>query len=255
MFVVNYHWPRYDSVSFIEHDIYESFALNYPHDFDLVFIGPRGNNTLLVFNNGLPGGGYYSYHSMRIILDTFTPEEGYKYAGYFLVNDDSCLQPTLLSREDHGKAMRESTFPWIINEKWVWNYRKNINHVNFSVAAMESISEINRDKNLSMICKLNVTHLKGGWGDFFYFPSKDRELFMRLEDIFWRNKAFLENTVSIIMQCLHAEVIDDCNHGKMLNRETCSHLHPVKFSRPRERTICLNRIKNITLSEKPDNSY
>ena len=151
MFAVNYHFPRYDSVSFIEHDIYESFALNYPHDFDLVIIGPRGNNTLLVFNNGLPEGGYYSYHSMRIILDTFTPEEGYKYAGYFLVNDDSCLQPTLLSREDHGKAMRESTFPWIINEKWIWNYRKNINHVNFSVAAMESISEIKRDENLSMI--------------------------------------------------------------------------------------------------------
>ena len=69
-------------------------------------------------------------------------------------------------------------------------------HVNFLEAAMESISEINRNKNLSMICKLNVTHLKGGWGDFFYFPSKDRELFMRLEDIFWRNKAFLENTVA-----------------------------------------------------------
>ena len=128
-------------------------------------------------------------------------------------------------------------------------------HVNFLEAAMESISEINRDKNLSMICKLNVTHLKGGWGDFFYFPSKDRELFMRLEDIFWKNKAFLENTVPIIMECLHAEMIDDCNYGKMLNRETCSHLHPVKFSRPRERTICLNRIKNITLSGKTDNSY
>ena len=69
-------------------------------------------------------------------------------------------------------------------------------HVNFLEAAMESISEINRDKNLSMICKLNVTHLKGGWGDFFYFPSKDGELFMRLEDIFWKIKAFLENTVA-----------------------------------------------------------
>ena len=100
-----------------------------------------------------------------------------------------------------------------------------------------------------------MTHLKGGWGDFFYFPSKDTELFMRLEDIFWKNKAFLENAVPIIMECLHAEMIDDCNHGKMLKRETCSHLHPVKFSRPRERTICLNRIKNITLSEKPHNSY
>ena len=254
LFVINYHWPRYDSVSFIEHDIYESFALNYPHDFDLVIIGPRGNNTLLVFNNGLPKGGYYSYHSMRIILDTFTPEEGYKYAGYFLVNDDSCLQPTLLSREDHGKAMRESAFTFHRSNGW-WNKKINLNHVNFSVAAMESISEINRDKNLSMICKLNVTHLKDGWGDFFYFPSKDRELFMRLEDIFWRNKAFLEDVVPIIMQCLHAELIDDCNHGKMLNRESCSHLHPVKFSRPRERTICLNRIKNITLLEKPDNSY
>ena len=111
MFVVNYHFPRYDSVSFIEHDIYESFALNYPHDFDLVFIGPKGDKKHSVMNNGLPERGYYSYHSMRIILDTFTPEEGYKYAGYFLVNDDSCLQPILLSREDHGKAMRESTFP------------------------------------------------------------------------------------------------------------------------------------------------
>ena len=131
MFVVNYHWIRYDNVSFIEHDIYESFALNYPHDFDLVFIGPKGDKKHFVMNNGLPERGYYSYHSMRIILDTFTPEEGYKYAGYFLVNDDSCLQPTFLSREDHRKAMRESTFPWIINKKWIWNYRKNLNNDDF----------------------------------------------------------------------------------------------------------------------------
>ena len=255
LFVVNYHFPRYESVSFIEHDIYENFAHYYPYDFDLVIIGPRGDRTHLVMDNSLPQGGHYSYHSMRIVLDSFTPEEGYRYAGYFLANDDSCLQPAFLSREDHGRAMGEQTFPWINSKKWIWNYKTNINHVNFSEAAMEAISEINRDKNLSVICELNMTHLMRGWGDFFYFPSKDRELFMRLEDIFWRKKAFLENTVPIIMHCLHAKVIDDCNHGKMLNRETCSHLHPVKFSRPIDRTICLNRIKNITLSEKPNTSY
>ena len=88
-----------------------------------------------------------------------------------------------------------------------------------------------------MICKLNVTHLKGGWGDFFYLPSKDRELFMRLEDIFWRNKAFLEDVVPIIMQCLHAEMIDDCNHGKMLNRETCSHLFILSNSLVQENVL------------------
>ena len=71
----------------------------------------------------------------------------------------------------------------------------------------------------------------------------------------YKHYVFLENAVPFIMNCFDANVIKDCNHGKMPDRKVCPHLHPVKFSRLNERKICLNRIMNITLSERPNISW
>ena len=217
LFVINFHFGNYTYSSFIRNEIYRLFAYKYPYDFDLFLIGPALDEENKVFGNGFGEKGFYAYHSMRVAIDLFPPEAGYTYAGYFEANDDSCLQPTLLGEENHNKAMSEISFSWYKEEMWMWNVMYNRNGVFFS-----------------------------------NFPKSNLTAFLELESVMYKHYVFLENAVPFIMNCLEPNVIKNCNHGKMPDREVCPHLHPVKFSKPEERKICLNRIMNITLLEKPD---
>ena len=252
LFVINFHHTKYGGASFIRNEIYRLFAYKYPYDFDLFLIGPKENSHLKIYGNRLFSKGYYAYHSMRVAIDLFPPEAGYTYAGYFEANDDSCLQPTLLGEENHNKAMSEVWDPWTPYDKWPWNRILNKRWRWFSKAFLNAVSEIESNPSLHSLCKFNSSQLRRGWGDFFYFPKSNLTAFLELESVMYKHYVFLENAVPFIMNCLDANVIKDCNHGKMPDREVCPHLHPVKFSKPDERQICLNRIMNITLLEKPD---
>ena len=255
LFVINFHHTKYGGASFIRNEIYRLFAYKYPYDFDLFLIGPALNEENKVFGNRLGEKGYYAYHSMRVAIDLFPPEAGYTYTGYFEANDDSCLQPTLLGEENHNKAMSEVWDPWTPYDKWPWNRILNKRWRWFSKAFLNAVSEIESNPSLHSLCKFNSSQLRRGWGDFFYFPKSNLTAFLELESVMYKHYVFLENAVPFIMNCLDANVIKDCNHGKMPDREVCPHLHPVKFSRLSERRICLNRIMNITLLEMPNISW
>ena len=252
LFVINFHFGNYTYSSFIRNEIYRLFAYKYPYDFDLFLIGPALDEENKVFGNGLGEKGFYAYHSMRVAIDLFPPEAGYTYAGYFEANDDSCLQPTLLGEENHNKAMSEVWDPWTPYDKWPWNRILNKRWRWFSKAFLNAASEIKSNPSLHSLCKSNSSQLRRGWSDFFYFPKSNLTAFLELESVMYKHYVFLENAVPFIMNCFDANVIKDCNHGKMPDRKVCPHLHPVKFSKPDERQICLNRIMNITLLEKPD---
>ena len=255
LFVINFHHIKYGSASFIRNEIYRLFAYKYPYDFDLFLIGPKENSHLKIYGNRLFSKGYYAYHSMRVAIDLFPPEAGYTYAGYFEANDDSCLQPTLLGEENHNKAMSEVWFPWKNIRRWRWNYILNKKKIRFNKAYLSAVSEIKSNPSLHSLCKFNSPQLRRGWSDFFYFPKSNLTAFLELESVMYKHYVFLENAVPFIMNCLDANVIKDCNHGKMPDRKVCPHLHPVKFSRLNERKICLNRIMNITLLEMPNISW
>ena len=252
LFVINFHHTKYKAAPFIRNTIYKLFAKKYPYDFDLFLIGPKENTRLKIYGNGLFSKGYYAYHSMKIAIELFPPESGYVYAGYFEANDDSCLQPTLLGHENHDRAMSEKSHPWYKNQTWMWNAMYNMNRTRFSTAFLNAVSEVESDSLLHSYCRFNFSQLHRGWGDFFYFPKSNLTAFLDLERVMYKHYVFLENAVPFIMRCIKANVIMDCNHGAMPEREVCSHLHPVKFSRSKERRICVNRIMNITLLEKPD---
>ena len=255
LFVINFHHTKYGGASFIRNEIYRLFAYKYPYDFDLFLIGPKENSHLKIYGNRLFSKGYYAYHSMRVAIDLFPPEAGYTYAGYFEANDDSCLQPTLLGEENHNKAMSEVWFRWKNIRRWRWNYILNKKKIRFNKAYLSAVSEIESNPSLHSLCKFNSSQLRRGWGDFFYFPKSNLTAFLELESVMYKHYVFLENAVPFIMNCFDANVIKDCNHGKMPDREVCPHLHPVKFSRLSERQICLNRIMNITLLEMPNISW
>ena len=115
---------------------------------------------------------------------------------------------------------------------------------------MNAVSEVESDSLLHSYCRFDFSQLRRGWGDFF--PKSNLTAFLDLERVMYKHYVFLENAVPFILNCLDAYEIVDCNHGKMWDRRHCSHLHPVKFSRPRERKICLHRVKGTTLRERPD---
>ena len=252
LFIVNYHHLNYTSALFIRKVIYPLFAIFYPFDFDLLLVGPSADNNLNILGNGLPKLGFYSYHSLAVALDAFPYSCGYVYAGYFLVNDDSCVQPQLLSRENHSHAMSETWMNWTRNTHWKWNNVYNMNKVLFSQAFHDAIDDISSNPVTKKLCAFNYSQLRKGWGDFFYVPASQIATYLRLEKIMFKYKVFLENAVPFIMQCLNASVIKNCNHGKMLQIENCVHLHPVKYSRLEEKSLCINRISNISLFERPN---
>lgn len=252
LIVVNYHHNNYSSAVFIRNVIYNLFALYYPYDFDLLLIGPRTNINQNVLGNELPTRGYYSYHSLTVAYNTFPPQCGYRYSGYFLANDDSCLQPKFLGLENHNRAMAESWFKWTNKTHWMWNWKINSHNISFSQAFFEALDEIDMNPSISKLCVYNRSQLRKGWGDFFYVPKSLISRFLKIEDVMFKHQVFLESAVPFIMNCLNATIISNCNHGKMLQRETCVHLHPVKYSRMDERSICINRITNTSLLERPN---
>ena len=252
LFVINFHHTKYKAAPFIRNTIYKLFAKKYPYDFDLFLIGPKENTRLKIYGNGLFSKGYYAYHSMKIAIELFPPESGYVYAGYFEANDDSCLQPTLLGHENHDRAMSETWYSWSPYNKWPWNVVKNKNNIFMFMAYMNAVSEVKSNSLLHGYCKIDFSQLRRGWSDFFYFPKSNLTAFLDLERVMYKHYVFLENAVPFILNCLDAYEIVDCNHEKMLEREVCPHLHPVKFSKKKEREICLHRVMNITLRERPD---
>ena len=252
LFVINFHYPNYNSIQFIRDIVYVQFAKTYKYDFDILFVGPKGNKDLKVLNNHLPPRGYYSYHSLYVALKKFKPELGYHYSGYFLVNDDSCLQPELLNRENHEKAMSEPIIIWRNGSNWLWNGKKNLKNKLFSDAYYMAVKEITQLRTYNSLCHSDSQLLPRGFSDFLYLPKSNISAFISLESIMFKHYVFLENAVPYIMSCLKAIQIKDCNHGKMIDREICPHLHPVKFSKTRDRLICMHRITNETLSERPD---
>lgn len=252
LFVVNFHFSNYSSALFIRRVIYSLFALSYPYDFDLLLLGPVTDKSNLVYGNGLPELGYYSYHSLTVAVKMFPAQCGYIYAGYFQVNDDSCLQPFFLGKEPHNQPMAETWSNWNTKILWVWNKKRNMNNILYSKAFLDAVNEVDRTISLKSLCKFNKSTLRKGWGDFFYVPSSKIYSFLKLEMVFFTHKVFLENAIPFIMNCLNANIIKNCNHGNMPGREYCVHLHLVKFSRINERHMCINRIANINLSERPN---
>ena len=248
LMVINYHHNNYSSAVFIRNVIYNLFALYYPYDFDSLLVGPHTDSNLRVLHNGLPTRGYYSYHSVTVAFNTFSPQCGYIYSGYFLANDDSCLQPTFLGQENHNLAMAESWRIWSNKTHWMWNWKLNCHNIPFSQAFLDAVDEIDSNK----LCDFNKTQLRMGWGDFFYVPKSLISKFLMVENVMFKHQVFLESAVPFIMNCLNATIISNCNHGKMLQRLSCVHLHPVKYSRIDERAMCINRITNLTLMERPN---
>lgn len=255
LFVVNFHFTYYTGAPFIRNEYFPEFAKHYKYDFDVMLIGPSSHNEYGIVNNQLPEKGYYSYHSLAVAHSLLPPKMGFHYFGYFVMNDDSCVDSILLNTYDHSKSMSEHINSWNRSQQWMWNVMKNSNKVSFPNALFNTIKELKSDQEVRDRCPFvhNITYK--GWSDFFYICKRDMPFFLKMEEAFYRNRNFLELAVPNMLACLNATEITDCNHGFMPKITSCVHVHPVKFSWSKNRVLCMRRLRRQSMNKRPATTY
>lgn len=252
LFVVNFHFNQTGATTFLRETYFPEFALRYKYNFDVIFVGPADANHTDVLSNSLPQKGYYAYHSVAVAYNFFQAKK-YKYAGYFFMNDDSCVDPDFLNEYDHKQSMRSNLNPWSPSRAWQWNYMKNEKGVSFPNAlemAMKQVEDVAGE-----ICPYYKGEKWCGWSDFFFITRRDIPLFLVLEKAMHDNLSFLELAVPNMMACLNATKIVECNHGPMQFIQTCVHLHPVKYSKVENQELCMKRIRREAINVKPYSHY
>ena len=254
LFVVNFHFNITSSIPFLKTSYFPEFATRYKYNFDVIFVGPTTADPLVVLSNNLPENGFYAYHSVAVAYNYLQAKQ-YKYAGVFFMNDDSCVEPTLLNDYDHTKSMRSNLNPWTPNRAWQWNYQKNEHRILYPVALDNAMMKVKSKAEVEEKCPYYRGEMWCGWSDFFFITKKDIPLFLLLEEAMYENLSFLELAVPNIMACMNATQIVECNHGPMTFITTCVHLHPVKYSKIKNQKLCMSRIRREVMDARPWTSY
>lgn len=256
LFIVNYHFSKYGSYSFLEKEYFPRFATLFPYDFDVVYIGPTYSPFHRIFQNTYSTHGKYSYHSFRIALDLFPRSEGFVYRSYVFMNDDSYVDPLFLSTYDLDRSWGEGGTPLRRDSPDDWHTELNLRGIPFSQAYMEALDELSGDPMINDRCHMDrpFHHVKG-WGDFFIVSKGDLDLFLRMEEVMIKHQVFLEYAVANIIFCLNSEILIDCNHKYMENRTRCVHIHPVKYSQEAMREYGIKRLQHKNMYEVPISNY
>ena len=125
LIIVNHHYSSFYNTSFFDDQYFPTFCSQFDSDFDYVFIGPKEDSVNQVLSNELPERGYYSYMSLNRVLDRFPRKDGYYYKGYFLINDDSCIDPHQLNTMNLSSSFGEGRSRYDPESKWYWIRFKN----------------------------------------------------------------------------------------------------------------------------------
>ena len=255
LIIVNYHFNHYGSISFFDSTFFPAFAQLYPTDFDVVYIGANCHRPAKVLRNAYTHRGRYSYHSFRLVYDLFS-EDKYPYKGYLFMNDDSYVDPQFLSSYNLSTSWKEYSIPYSGRTRWPWNDALNVNKVSYSEAFYNAMDEIVSDRSINNRCHFTSPgSLRKGWGDFFYVYRGDVSFFLKLEEVMFRHRVFLELAVPTIIHCINPKPFIDCNHGKMENRLRCVHIHPVKLSHSNLRSYMMKRLNHDNMYEVPIVKY
>lgn len=257
LFIVNFHWTKYRQVPFIRNTFFPKFLSHFQSDFDVVIVGPKASEDMLVIGNRLPQGGYYSYYGMPYIYHLLCEEHSCDYDGFLFMNDDSYIDAQFLRTYNLSKSWSE---PSVIcnprkNGKWRWPFNKNNAGVPFYIAYENATRSLRKEK-VGELCNFNnVNNNRRGYSDAFYLARKDVEVFNRIATVMFENKVFLEMATPSAMWCVTHSFFKDCNHGKMKNRQTCVHMHPVKYSKGKMKQFAMNRLDHVNLQFIPHMKY
>ena len=255
LFVVNFHFPFYDKVGFILNTYFVKFRKLYIKDFDVILVGPKEDKAKRVISNGLPGKGYYSYHTLSLVYNQLCLKEKCFYDGFFLMNDDSCIDPRFLSAYDLSQSWNEPYESVNYSVYWYWYKIKNEEGITFRRSYEKSIKMLLKTKDGKECDLANRSNWKKGYSDAFYIVAADMPRWYRMMLIMKKYYVFLEMAVPTVNWCLTKNEFIDCNHGAMLDRLTCVHMHPVKYRQPNMMKLCLQRMDHLNMKDTPPRRY
>ena len=256
LIIVNNHFAGLKHIDFMDNVYFPTFASLFPFSFDVVYISAALSEEKRVFENPYTFRGHYSYHSFRMIYDLFPREEGFVYSGYLLMNDDSYVDPLFLKEYNLSRSWGEERE--LFNKIFFsnWNSITNTMGVTFSQALMEAIDDLAGIPDINAKCQFTTSNqIRKGWGDFFYVSESDLVWFLRMEEVMFSHRVFLEHAVPTILHCLNQLSIVDCNHRHMVQRTHCLHIHPVKLSTIDSQTFVKKRLRHLNMYEVPVSSY
>ena len=254
LFVVNFHFHAYEKADFIVNEYFVEFRKRYIMDFDVILLGPGGDSQRGVISNGLPELGFYSYHTLTVAYEQLCIKEKCFYKGFFLINDDSYIDPLLLSTYDLTKSWSEPSLVVNYKVRWHWSHR-NVHGKTYIVSYENAIKEL-LETNYAKDCRLrNYHNLRRGYSDAFYIVAKDMPKWHKMMLVMKKHYVFLELAVPTVNWCLTKKEFIDCNHGKMLERYTCVHMHPVKYRQPNMTNFALLRLDHLNMDDTPPRRY
>lgn len=220
-------------------------------DFDVVILGPWEDKKLAVLPNGVPVHGHLSYHSLWVAYHQLCVVESCNYFGFLFMNDDSYIDPRYLLTYDLKYSWTEGSRPMQFDKRWQWYMKKNDRGVLYKDAFANAMKELKKTQ-WNQQCQFgDGTNQRRGFADFFYLVAKDMPAYYEMMYVMKKHRVFLEMAAPTVNWCLTHRTIDNCNHGRMKNRRTCVHMHPVKLRQEGMKEFMMNRLYHLNLDRAP----
>ena len=255
LFVVNFHFPFYEKVNFIVNQFFVEFRKRYVIDFDVILLGPKEDKERRIISNGLAQNGHYSYHSLTVAYDQLCLKERCFYKGFFLINDDSYIDPLFLSTYDLSQSWSEPSRIVNYTERWLWYKRNNTQKISFRQAYENALRTLLYTEDGKECGLHNKSNWRRGYSDAFYIVARDMPRWYRMMLVMKKNYVFLEMAVPTVNWCLTKNQFIDCNHGAMLDKFSCVHMHPVKYRKPNMTDFSLQRMDHLNMKDTPPRDY
>ena len=177
------------------------------------------------------------------------------YDSFVFMNDDSYVDPIFLLSYPLDMSLIEPSKAVSLSERWIWYKKKNIKNVPNAVAFGNAIEVLKNDPKWNKCQFSKPASKRRGFADFFVISKNDIQDYYEMSSVMIHHYVFLELAAPTINYCLTKKFIDDCNHGRMKNRRTCVHMHPVKYRLEDSETLALNRMLRKNMDAAPPRMY
>ena len=255
LFVVNYHWSKYETVSFLDTTFFPAYRKQFPFDFDVVITGPQSDQGNRVIGNKTPQGGHYSYWSLLMIYHQLCIVESCSYEGFVYMNDDSYVDPLFLAALDLSQSWIEPSEQINLSVRWIWYNKTNTAGVSFIDAYRNAIKNLQNTKMGKKCHFENDTNLRKGFADFYYITKKDMPIYYKLIPEMKRQKVFLEMAAPTVNWCITHNSVINCNHRAMKEIQKCLHVHPVKLRMDEMKEYAMKRLYHLNMDETPKREW
>ena len=227
------------------------FAAIFPHDFDLLLLGPHFDLKRFTLSSEFVESSLFDYRTLHLAITLFPPSE-FRYAGVLYLTDSSYIDPQLFGSLDLQSSWSGSFQLLDRSFQNPLNSQRNAMNVSYSRAFMEAGDAISGKPDFEKQCRFSSGAVLGfGVSDFWYISGKDIDLAVQFEDVAFRHRVPSSFVIPTLMHCLNQRTIVDCGPGHMGNVEQCVHLFPLNMTLASNQQFVIRRIKREPMTLSP----